>query len=86
MKGLIYVLMKVILMQTLSECRGFEESCVLIHSLFLDFPPEITELQNAYGNELVIWCFKKGSGLHTLCDNPRRAVLSTVIKIIIIIT
>ena len=68
MKGLIYVLMTVILMYTLSECRGFEESCVLIHSLFLDFRQKITELQNAYGNELVI-CFKKGSGLHTLCDN-----------------
>ena len=54
MKGLIYVLMTAILMHTLSECRGFEESCVLIHSLFLDFPPKITELQNAYGNELVI--------------------------------
>ena len=54
MKGLIYVLMRVILMQTLSECRGFEESCVLIHSLFLDFPPKITDLQNAYGNESVI--------------------------------
>lgn len=69
MKGLIYVLMTVIVMYTLSECRGFEECCVLIHSLFLDFRQKITELQNAYGNELVI-CFKKGSGLHTLCDNP----------------
>ena len=54
MKGLIYVLMTVILMHTLSECRGFEESCVLIHSLFLDYPPKITDLQNAYGDELVI--------------------------------
>ena len=41
MKGLFYVLMRVILMQTLSECRGFEESCVLIHSLFLDFPKKL---------------------------------------------
>ena len=28
-------------MQTLSECRGFEESCVLIYSLFLDFPKKL---------------------------------------------
>ena len=43
-EGSYYVLVTVILMHTLSECRGFEESCVLIHSLFLDFPPQITEL------------------------------------------
>lgn len=41
MKGLIYVLMTVISMHTLSECRGFEESSVLIHSLFLDFPKKL---------------------------------------------
>ena len=39
-------------MHTLPECRGFQESCVLIHSLFLDFRQKMTELQNAYGNEL----------------------------------
>ena len=41
MKGFYYVLVTVILMHTLSECRGFEESCVLIHSLFLDFPKKL---------------------------------------------
>ena len=45
MKGLIYVLMTVILMHTLPECRGFQESCVLIHTLFLDFRQKMTELQ-----------------------------------------
>ena len=51
-KGLIKRTMTVILMHALSECRGFEESCVLIHTLFLGFPQKFTELQNAYSNEL----------------------------------